>query len=92
MRVLGTEGAWGEYSSIGSDADGSECGCWFDRDVDLCFVGDDSDDEVYAAAKAADQELEAEYDSEDQLIVVKFFSDIFRRAARACFRRKEKSD
>ena len=31
----------------------------------------DSDEEVYAAAKAADQELEAEYDSEDQLIIVR---------------------
>lgn len=35
------------------------------------WVEYDSDDEVYAAAKAADEDLEAEYDSEDQLIVKK---------------------
>eukprot|EP00210_Caulerpa_lentillifera_P006804 g6503.t1 len=37
----------------------------------LCAIDYDSDDEVYAAAKAADEDLEAEYDSDDQLVIKK---------------------
>lgn len=38
------------------------------------IVEEDSDEEVYAAAKVATQDLEAEFDSDDQLLIVHPFS------------------